>query len=147
MNNNPDMLFSPDGEQFAYVRAKGFRKAVVLNNKEDREYKNITQIAFSPDNKQFVYIAGGEEYSATIVINGKETIYQDAKLISSYFSPDSSHLVCILDNKGGDSFTIDGEKNMDRYNTLAGPFFSPDNKHVAFGVRKMMSLYWIVKKL
>jgi len=69
-----DIVFSPDGRQFAYIVEEGEKEFIVLNNKEGKMYDWVGWPTFSPDSKQLAYIVkqGAKLGTMFVVLNDKE---------------------------------------------------------------------------
>lgn len=66
-----EIVFAPNGKEFAYKLKKGDKYFVVFNNKEGKLYDKVYELKFSPDGKELSYIVD-KRGRYFLVINGKE---------------------------------------------------------------------------
>lgn len=134
-----DLIFSPDGQQLAYVAgdSKGTKYHVVHNDKESPEYASAGGIIFSPDSKKIAYKASTGKGSQ-VIING----VPEPKTYSSIpeklvFSPDSNKIAYQVIKQEFDqelnpqqrkTFVVVNGEEMKNYTNIFGISFSPDNK-------------------
>ena len=152
---------SPDGKHFAYVGQHGWKRLVVVDGVEGKEYDDIdvfkeyddmdvfnffnrlgkrAGLTFSPDSSRLAYRAKRGDKWLVVVdrVEGKE---YDSIREFPIFSPDSKRVTYVAERDGKMVVVVDGvevkEYDLITYSTL---FFSSDLKRVAQVVRVVLVL-------
>lgn len=145
------IIFSPDTKQVAYSAKERDKEFIVVGEKEDKAYDKVGVPVFSPGGKQIAYPAKrGQEWF--IIVDGEERKVKESNIYnirSLAFSPNGQQIGYVVDKiePQVESFIIVGERKYKSYSVasiglmepffisgIKGPFFSPDNKTVAYVV-------------
>jgi hypothetical protein len=105
------LLFSVDGEQYAFTGRRGAQWFPVLNGKEQKAIEGIGSLdayCFSPDSKRLALTAGPVRERA----------------------PDGGLII-----KGNCFVLVDGQAGPGGEAFITGPRFSPDSQHVAYAIQ------------
>jgi len=136
MNDEDNILFSPDSRHIAYVVYDGKACKVVQDGKEQKHYfQLIKDLKFSPDSKKLAYKGRvkkeGPREKWCVVVNGeKHEVYY--KIFDLRFSPNSKHLAyTAFKDKGKMVLVLDG-KEVDTHKQYGLPVFSPDSQKLAY---------------
>lgn len=139
------ILFSPDGERYAYKAKKGEKNVVVLDGKEiDDGFEAIINYSFTADSKNF-FIRYIKNYRESLLDTNKNETTQAISYIrkDSFSWPNVSadgKRIAFLEtvNKGWERyFVIDGkeQKHYDSHYWIDPKLtFSPDSKRFAYSV-------------
>jgi hypothetical protein len=111
------IIFSSDGEHFAYAAKNGDKWFVVLDGEKGPEYDEIAvgSPVFSPTGKDFAYGAKKDEMWS-LVLNGQPIEYNCKDIGPVLFSPDGKHIIhtVLMDDRWG--VMIDGKVEADYKN-------------------------------
>jgi hypothetical protein len=83
-----DVVFTPDGTQYAYRALAGDAMRVVSGTRQGRAYRDVSPPVFSPDGAHVAYIARDSEGSR-LVVDGRESEPFDRLATVIRFSADS----------------------------------------------------------
>lgn len=145
-------VFSPDSRKLAYVvhgrkssshPSTGFMEenetqAVVLEEKQGRDYARVSEITFSPDSASLAYIATDQNGRRFLVIDeraGKP--YEEIADIT--FSPNSRHYAFRARADYRWFVVVDGNEG-ESFHWVGAPLFSADSRHVTYGTRGGITL-------
>ena len=126
--------------------------SIVMNGKEiQTSYEYIFNLSFSSDGKRMIYKARKDQ-KEIIVVDGKEYGVQNPELTPAFlnanpiFSNDSKHFAYIAEYNQKQSIVLDGKRGKE-YDQTYGPYFSPDNRYIAYGAKRGNELWWIVEDI
>lgn len=117
-NSITEIAFSPDGQQIAYVANKNEKYVVVLNQKEGKEYQEISEletktgsayIIFSSDSQSFAYKVTESEQQF-MVINSQEGKRYDS--ISNFTFSDDGHEYAYEAEKKGRKIVVVNDREV-----------------------------------
>jgi hypothetical protein len=134
------MAFSPDGKRLAIIINRDKRQVVVCDGKESPAFSSVG-FEFSPDSSSLICVARMADEKAHVSLwDGKEIAWAQWH-IDPVFSLDGKRLAWYADN--GQIFVLDRDaKDAKPVAVVSGkdevslPVFSPDSKHVAYGIAK-----------
>jgi hypothetical protein len=146
-NNGTDsrvssLTFSPDSKRLAYILDVPGKKAVVCDGKELTPIDGATALHFSPDSRHLVYQApSATDKFYALYCDGRELPRPaGAEWMVPVISPDSKRLAmtCLkgevfvqdLEAKDAKAVKVGQSKNP----VINRAAFSPDSKHVAYGI-------------
>jgi len=144
--------FCGDGQRVAWAAKREKKWVLVVDGKElGQEYSYVKSVECSPDGKRIAHAATYRLESRgdwAMVVDGKvgptfpglqvgpNEYYQ---MGSAFFSPDSSRVAYLGWKQVGmnihDILVLDGEAGP-AYETILGPVFSADGKHVAYTAKR-----------
>jgi hypothetical protein len=122
-----DLMLSPSGEHFAYLRTRPLGKmVVVLDTMPVGEYDRVEGLTFSPDGKHLAF-AVGEGNRWRVVYRGDTTgLYESVRHL--VVSPSGGHWACWTGNEGKWRCVVDGVKGRAFDATLSRIVFDNENQ-------------------
>jgi hypothetical protein len=141
------LTFSPDSKRLAYIIDVPGKKAVVCDGKDLTPIDRATALLFSPDSRHLVYQApSAKDKGYALYCDGRELPRPEgAEWMVPLISPDSRRLAitCLrgevyiqdLEEKDAKAIKVGQSKDM----VINHAAFSPDSKHVAYGIAVGMS--------
>ena len=129
-------IFSPDGKHIAYKAKKGNTWRILVGNKEQAAYENVSRPLFSPDSARVLYLGQKKDEKQCAVIDGREAGCFDSFLPNILkFSADSTRWTAIAINKKKMVAVVDGQGGS-AYEDITVPIFSPDSRRVAYTAQR-----------
>jgi roadblock/LC7 domain-containing protein len=126
------LVFSQDGSRLAYVVKRGRGCAVIVDEQPGPEYDTIQgQVVFSSDGKRYAYAARWDSKSFAVV-DGQEGPRFDTICTKIVFSPDGGRMAYGV-KQSGSYYLVKGDLVDAIPGIFAGPLFSTDGKHLAYG--------------
>jgi HEAT repeat protein len=131
-NRVAQMVFSPDGERFAYDLVPGGGAygdhVVTIDSSRGKQYlfPGVGKIVFSSDGSRTAYWAKAQGEGFVMVLDGVEGKTYD-EISDPVFSPDDAHLAYTAKDKDGKFAVLDGEEGT-RYVDLWGLTFDANSR-------------------
>jgi len=136
-----DLMLSPSGEHFAYLRTRPLgKRVVVLDTVPVGDYDRVEGLTFSPDGKHLAF-AAGEGNRWRVVYRGDTTgLYEWVRNL--VVSPSGGHWACWCGNEGKWRCVVDGMKGRAFDATLSRIVF--DNEHQLRYIARRRNKYYRV---
>jgi len=140
-DNVSDLMLSPSGEHFAYLRTRPLGgKVVMLDTVPVGEYDRVEGLTFSPDGKHLAF-AAGEGSRWRVVYRGDTTgLYESVRHL--VVSPSGGHWACWVGKEGRWRGVVDGIKGRAYDATLTRIVF--DNEHQLHYIARRRNTYYRV---
>lgn len=141
------LVFSPNGENFAFVGIRGGRFFLVVNDKERGNYDAILPPTFTPDGKKIVYAAklGQKAFVTVESVSGSQDEYYGSegkgKEYDSVGLPvidRSGRRIAYAAKQGEKWFVVIDGKEVGEYDEVPADslVFSPDGSRLAYVARR-----------
>jgi Tol biopolymer transport system component len=141
-------MFSPDSRHVLHKARRGKNEFVVVDGVEGPPFAGIAYglSPFSPDGKRVAYLARLSHNNYVLVGDGRPSKpYEHIEYItSSYFSPDSQHIVFAARKGEKVHVVLDGKESPACDGIAEMPVFSPDGKHMAYAAARGWSATMIL---
>lgn len=121
---------APDGLSFAYILKNENRQQLIINERAEPFFDNISFMTFSPDSQSFAYIAK-EGKKEVAVINGEKGRSYDWIFVPRFFSPDSRYFIYKARRENKDVLVINNQESR-AYDRIYEPIISSDKQAVIF---------------
>ena len=140
-DNVSDLMLSPSGEHFAYLRTRPLGgKVVMLDTVPVGEYDRVEGLTFSSDGKHLAF-AAGEGSRWRVVYRGDTTgLYESVRHL--VVSPSGGHWACWVGKEGRWRGVVDGIKGRAYDATLTRIVF--DNEHQLHYIARRRNTYYRV---
>ena len=128
---SPGIVFSPNGQRFAYRGQFQDKAMVVVDGQESKIYDGIiADPTFSPDSLHLAFpaVLSGQYF---IVVNGQQPSEGYEHVESAVFSPDSRR-VAYAASDGSNSFVVVDGKDGRPYDRVRSIIFSPNSRRLAY---------------
>ncbi|MBU1102683.1 hypothetical protein KJ853_03460 [Patescibacteria group bacterium] len=128
------IIFSPDGQKFAYKAKLNGKEFIIVNGQEGKGYDSVGSPIFSPDSQKIAYRVSLDK-KWRIVVNDKEGKPYDLIEEDSFiFSPDSQKIGYRAIQVGGGLkyFIVVNNQEGKLFDDVWGFIFSPDSKRFAY---------------
>jgi hypothetical protein len=131
------LIYSQDGNHFAYAAEIDDRQYVLLDHEPGMAFDTIRQrsLTFSPDGSRLVYVAESEDQRLLVEhLSVQWAPYEDISWNSLRFSSNGAHFAytACIDHRW--HLIIDGTPSAP-HDDVGIPVFSPDSEHLAYRVR------------
>ena len=128
-------FFSPKQNRLAYIASEDDKMFVVIDDQEQKPYKQVGSLTFSPDGNRLAYRAEDDKGRQYIVVDGKEGPKFEKGItndIGVVFSPDSQHLAYVGLTENNSCIFVKDNKKMRSFDKIGQVEFSPDSRHLAY---------------
>jgi Tol biopolymer transport system component len=144
--------FSPDSRRVSFVAGKLHNggAAVVVDGRVGPTYELIgdgdDSNLFSPDSRHHVYVAKQNGTWCVVLDGVPQREYDQVGMGSLRFSPDSKRLGYVAMRGRGVKrlAVVDGQEGPEYDRIPAGPFFSPDSRHVVYAAMRDQSCFVVI---
>jgi hypothetical protein len=137
------VMFSGDSQHLLYVIADDDGRRVVTDGVQGDLQWDIKNLTASRDGFHVVYAVQGDSFGWTAVFDGKPSGREFAGIEHICLSPDGTHLAyvgivtVVPTAEARQEVVIDDNAGPAYYEILAGPIYSPDSRHIAYGARRV----------
>lgn len=138
--------FSENSVHLGYRATLGKQQFMVIDGNEQKHFDSISDASFicSPDGKHFAYDAVAAD-KHQVVVDGKAFGPYDAVKLGPGFSAAGGNWAAVVYRDAKAMVILNGRESATYDSLIAGDFtFSPDGKHLAYGVKKGTQQYVVV---
>ena len=127
-------VWTADGKQFAYPAVREQKMLMVIGDKEEGPYDQVTAPVFSPDGQHLAYSAKRNDKWVVIADGKEQAEYEAIDSQSLRYSPDNLHFAYVAVKAGKKSVLVLDGKEQKELDGVAGATvrFSPDSARLAY---------------
>jgi hypothetical protein len=137
------VVFSGDSRHLIYVIEDGDGKKVVIDGVAGDLQRDVIGLTVSRDGFHFAYAVEGDSLKWTAVLDGRPIGGEFARIDHFCLSPDGKHVAYVGATtveafaEARQQVVVNGNAGPAYYGITAGPIYSPDSGHLAYGATRV----------